>query len=65
VWKVIEEMEVWVPQPGEPGAAADLVPAVALRFWKVNDRLPRGKGKTLRHRYTPGDYSFDRSWEIL
>ena len=26
---------------------------------------PRGKGKTLRHSYTPGDYSFDRYWEIL
>ena len=65
VWKVIEEMEIWVQDPAGAGAAEDLIPALALRFWKVDDHLPRGKGKTLRHSYTPGDYTFDRYWEIL
>jgi NhaP-type Na+/H+ or K+/H+ antiporter len=65
VWKVIEERELWLPPPGEAGVAAQLVPALALRFWKVIDDQSRGRGKTLRHRYTPGDYSFDRYWEIL
>jgi hypothetical protein len=64
VWKVIEERELWVQQPGEAGAAVELVPALALRFWKVMDDS-RGQGNTLRHRYTPGDHSFERYWEIL
>jgi NhaP-type Na+/H+ or K+/H+ antiporter len=65
VWKVIEEKELWLPPPEAAGAAADLIPALVLRFWKVNDGQSRGKGKTLRHSYTPGDLSFVRYWEIL
>jgi hypothetical protein len=65
VWKVIEEMEIWVQDPAGAGATAAQVPALALRFWKVDDHLPRGKGKTLRHSYTPGDYTFERYWEVL
>ncbi|MFZ5452529.1 MAG: cation:proton antiporter [Thermodesulfobacteriota bacterium] len=61
VWKVIEEKEVWVPGPGE-GAPAQ-IPALALRFWKVNDRL--GRGRTRSYHYTPGDHSFTDYWEIL
>ena len=65
VWKVIEEMEIWVHEPEESGAPAKIVPAVALRFWMVQEDRPKGTGKTLRHSYTPGDDSFDRNWEIL
>jgi NhaP-type Na+/H+ or K+/H+ antiporter len=65
VWKVIEEMEIWVHEPEEPGAPGKIVPAVALRFWMVQEDRPKGTGKTLRHSYTPGDHSFDRNWEIL
>jgi solute carrier family 9B (sodium/hydrogen exchanger), member 1/2 len=65
VWKVIEEMEIWVPNPAGAGVTTDQVPALALRFWKVDARLARGRGKTLRHSYTPGDHTFERYWEIL
>jgi hypothetical protein len=41
------------------------LPALALRFRQVSDHLRRGKGRTLRHSYTFGDYSFDRYWEVL
>ena len=58
-------MEIWVHEPEETGAPAEIVPAVALRFWLVQEDRPKGTGKTLRHSYTPGDYSFDRNWEIL
>jgi NhaP-type Na+/H+ or K+/H+ antiporter len=61
VWKVIEEKEVWVAGSGE-GVPAQ-VPALALRFWKINDQA--GRGKTYSHRYSPGDRSFDHHWEIL
>jgi NhaP-type Na+/H+ or K+/H+ antiporter len=62
IWKVIEEKEVWVAGTGE-GVPA-LIPALHLRFWKVNDDRP-GRGKTHSHRYTPGDRSFEHHWEIL
>jgi hypothetical protein len=52
-----------VPKPRGTGRN-DLVPALALRFWKINDR-DSGKGKTLRHNYTPGDHSFEYYWEVL
>jgi NhaP-type Na+/H+ or K+/H+ antiporter len=61
IWKVIEEKEVWVAGSGE-GVPAQ-VPALSLRFWKINDRA--GRGKTYSHRYTPGDRSFEHHWEIL
>ena len=61
VWKVIEEKEIWVPGTG-PGEPAQ-VPALNLRFWKVNDQP--GRGKTYSHRYGPGDRSFELHWEIL
>jgi NhaP-type Na+/H+ or K+/H+ antiporter len=62
IWKVIEEKEVWVAGGGE-GVPA-LVPALALRFWKINDGKP-GRGKTYTHQYGPGDRSFEHHWEIL
>ena len=65
VWKVIEEKEMWISQPNPGGGPPRLVPALSLRFWRVDRDLPPGKGKTLRHAYTPGDTSFDRHWEIL
>lgn len=63
IWKVIEEKEIWVRRPGADGTE-ELVPALSLRFWKVQDDFP-GKGKTLSHQYTPGDRSFESHWEIL
>jgi hypothetical protein len=62
VWKVIEEQEVWVEGAGQGEPA--LVPALSLRFWKVNE-AQSGRGKTWRHRYIPGDRSFDHHWEVL
>jgi solute carrier family 9B (sodium/hydrogen exchanger), member 1/2 len=65
VWKVIEEKEIWLSQPGEGGGPVRQVPALSLRFWKVEDNLPRGTGQTYRHNFLPGDHSFDLHWEIL
>jgi NhaP-type Na+/H+ or K+/H+ antiporter len=62
VWKVIEEKEVWAPGEGE-GAAP--VPALSLRFWKVDAANLPGRGRTRRHQYAPGDRSFEEHWEIL
>jgi len=65
IWKVIEEKEVWVAQPDPGGGPPRLIPALSLRLWRMDPDLPPGKGKTFRHNYTPGDFSFDRHWEIL
>jgi NhaP-type Na+/H+ or K+/H+ antiporter len=65
VWKVIEEKELWIRQPEAASTAPEVVPALALRFWKVRGDDSRGRGKTMRHRYTPGDHSFEIYWEIL
>jgi NhaP-type Na+/H+ or K+/H+ antiporter len=65
IWKVIEEKELWVPKDEAGGGPGEVVPALSLRFWKVDGNLPPGTGKTLRHSYTPGDYSFDRNWEVM
>ncbi|MBM4296021.1 MAG: sodium:proton antiporter, partial [Deltaproteobacteria bacterium] len=65
VWKVIEEKELWMDQPKEAGGPTHLVPAIYLRFWKVQEDQAPGKGKTMSHRYTPGDFSFEKYWEVL
>lgn len=64
VWKVIEEKEVWVEAPGD-GGPPQLMPGLRLRYWKPRPDQPLGKGKTLSHCYTPGDFSFYHHWEIL
>lgn len=68
LWKVIEEKEVWV-EPAHGADATDgtlgYVPALYLRYWKVNEQAPPGTGKTQQHLYTLGDTSFDRFWEPL
>ncbi len=65
VWKIIEEKELWVPRGEAEGGERELVPALSLRFWKVDAHLPPGTGKTMRHSYAPGDFSFDRDWELM
>ncbi len=65
VWKVIEEKEIWVEQAPPEGDQIKLVPSIYLRFWKPRPGQPLGKGKTLSHCYTPGDFSFYHHWEIM
>jgi NhaP-type Na+/H+ or K+/H+ antiporter len=65
VWKVIEEKEVWMEAPAPGGGPPSLAPAIYLRFWKPREGRAPGTGKTMSHRYTPGDYSFYHHWEIL
>ena len=64
-WKVIEEKELWVENPPENGGPPGVIPAVYLRFWKPKDGQDPGRGKTLSHRYLPGDESFAKYWEVL
>jgi NhaP-type Na+/H+ or K+/H+ antiporter len=64
-WKVIEEKELWVENPSGNGGPPGVMPAVYLRFWKLQEGQGPGQGKTLAHRYYPGDDSFSQYWEIL
>lgn len=65
IWKVIEEKEVWVEATPSEAGAPRLLPAIYLRYWKPRPDMPAGKGRTLSHRYLPGDQSFHHHWEIL
>jgi NhaP-type Na+/H+ or K+/H+ antiporter len=68
VWKVIEQKEMWVEkgEPAKPSAdRPQCVPAIALRFWKENNKERPGTGRTISYRYCPEDPSFKDHWEIL
>jgi hypothetical protein len=68
IWKVIEQKEVWLKNPGKSGSsegALGLLPAIYLRYWRESKSTETGKGKTLSYRYTQKDGSFEDHWEIL
>jgi len=65
IWKVIEEKEHWVKTSPGNGDPPQEIPAIYLRFWKVQEGNGQGRGKTMSHRYTPLDTSFSQYWEIL
>jgi solute carrier family 9B (sodium/hydrogen exchanger), member 1/2 len=66
VWKVIEKKEVWLPQPAS-STFLDVreIPAIYLRYWREDTSTGPGTGKTMAHRYSLGDSSFNDHWEIL
>jgi solute carrier family 9B (sodium/hydrogen exchanger), member 1/2 len=65
MWKVIEEKELWVKTTPSNGEPPQEIPAIDLRFWKVQETNGQGRGKTMSHRYTPVDNPFSLYWEIL
>jgi hypothetical protein len=65
LWKVIEEKELWVKTSPSNGEPPQEIPAIYLRFWKIQDGNGQGRGKTRSHQYTPADNSFSQYWEIL
>ena len=68
VWKVIEEKEVWIEDPGTGTVSGDgsaVVPAIYLRFWKEDGHSVHGTGRTLSYRYSHIDPGFHDYWEIL
>jgi len=65
MWKVIEEKELWIKTSPSNGDPPQEIPAIYLRFWKVQDGNGQGRGKTRSHQYTPWDNSFSQYWEVL
>ncbi len=68
IWKVIEEREVWmedVPPQEIPEKAPHPVPALYVRYWKVDEAGKPGTGKTINYRYSQQDPSFHSFWEPL
>ena len=66
VWKVIEKKEVWLENP-VPGNLSEIrqIPAIYLRYWREDTSKGPGTGKTMAHRYSLQDPSFNEHWEIL
>ena len=68
IWKVIEEREVWIEDDrskGSPEKAFPPIPALYVRYWKVDEEGAPGTGKTRIYRYSQQDQSFHRFWEPL
>lgn len=68
VWKIIEEREIW--QETRVGSAdgtsfQPLVPAIIIRYWREDDGLKPGTGKTVSFTYTQNDPTFTDHWEVL
>lgn len=55
VWKIIEEKEVWTGD----------VSTIQIRFWQEDSAGKSGTGKTMTHKYSKTDSSFETNWEIL
>jgi NhaP-type Na+/H+ or K+/H+ antiporter len=65
VWKVIEEREVWLGQYGSEKKLTQPTPAIYLRYWREEESLAPGRGKTMDYRYSIFDSSFPDNWEII
>ncbi len=55
VWKIIEEKEEWTGN----------VSTIQIRFWREGSAGKAGTGKTMTHKYSKTDLSFEINWEIL
>jgi solute carrier family 9B (sodium/hydrogen exchanger), member 1/2 len=68
VWKIIEEREEWMErQPSRDNRERSplLIPAIYIRYWREGSSTASGKGKTVSHRYSQQNPSFNDDWEII
>lgn len=61
-----EKREIWEHSTHDP-AMRDLrpVPAIYLRYWKIQDGMTPGIGQMLGYTYTALDNLFEANWEIV
>ncbi len=66
LWRVMEKKEVWhnMLQNPETGAV-QMVPAIYLIFWKVQEGERPGVGPMMGFEYTLYDNSFALNWDIV
>jgi NhaP-type Na+/H+ or K+/H+ antiporter len=63
VWKVIEEREIWAPDP--EGRDAPPKPMIRLRLWREASSRGPGTGDTRETRFSDRDIPFAERFEIL
>jgi len=66
LWRVLEKREMWEHSADDPRLGnARLVPAIYIRFWKMQEGQLPGIGKMLGYTYTLHDNTFESNWEIV
>ncbi|MGQ9796448.1 hypothetical protein [Desulfosoma sp.] len=68
VWKIIEEIETWIPVPAHLRGLWFPDGKNAGHRGSLSERGQRqgpGTGKTMTHRYSQADPSFQEHWEVF
>jgi hypothetical protein len=65
LWRVIEKKEVWLNTSDDPETGDyRAIPAIYLRYWRVQEGKPPGFGKMLGYAYSLHDNTFDANWKM-
>ncbi|MCL5406097.1 MAG: hypothetical protein M1398_05165 [Deltaproteobacteria bacterium] len=66
LWRVMEKREMWEHSADDPRLGdTRLIPAIYIRFWKIQEAKVPGIGKMLGYTYTALDNTFEANWEIV
>jgi hypothetical protein len=66
LWRVMEKREMWEHSADDPTSGnTRLVPAIYLRYWKIQKGKTPGIGRMLGYTYTALDNTFESNWEIV
>lgn len=66
LWRVIEKREMWEHSADDPAVGdTRLVPAIYIRFWKIQQGKTPGVGRMLGYTYTLLDNTFESNWEVV
>ncbi len=66
LWRVMQKSELWLPITDDPETGEPrMVPAIHLTYWRVQEGVIPGVGKTMGYTYTLYDNTFETHWEIV
>ena len=66
LWRVMEKREMWEQSADDPlSGNSRLIPAIYIRFWKIQEQKVPGIGKMLGYCYTALDNTFETNWQIV
>jgi len=65
LWRVMEKREMWENTADDPSVNPRIIPAIYLRYWKIEKGKQPGIGKMLGYTYTALDNTFEANWEVV